>query len=432
MSFHGGLTRHRFPSFPSFIYRALVFILIIAAAATSAIHAQSLSSIGIKTDLGIYAETLRPALPASGGKVIDPVFGTEIMRVTDETSGNDNGTAYSYWPTFNRDNTRLMAQVGGGNINLFKFDPVAFQLGAKESPATVPGTGYVSFEFAVWSGIEPDKFFITRGAKLYSYHVPARAYALVSDLSREVSAGDYFVQMSKSLDDDVFAFTRKNAADKIVGYLAYQRSTKQVLAKLNMSVLDEVQLDKSGSYLVVKTTQNGRGVVQDQIVDLQTRKTADLIDAAPDHAPDHSDNGNGSIAGAANHLNAITFRRLATPHTFTVILDKGKNYYLSEHVSLLADNEAWALVSFYGTASGVFMRELVQVATDGSGRVRRLVQHRSVYGGYYDSPRANISRDGRFIAFTSNWGGGKRRDLFVARIEPPPLTRPRRIAGRVP
>jgi hypothetical protein len=396
------------------------------------VWSQSARRGSIKTDLAGYPELPAPRLPAAGGKFLDPLFGTEIMRVTDERDGDDCGTAYSYWPTFNRDNTRLMAQVGGGNIKLFKFDPAAFQLGGKESPANVPGTGYASFQFAIWSGIEPDKFFITRGAKLYSYDVPSRAYSLVFDLSREVKTGDYFVQMSKSLDDDVFAFTRKNAAYQTIGYLAYQRSTKRVLTSIETNTLDEVQVDKSGRYLVVKTTQEGRGAIQDQIVDLQTGKTTDLIDDAPDHAPGHSDNGNGTIAGASNHLNSITFRRLATPHTFTVLLDKGKNYYLSEHVSLLADNEAWALVSFYGTTSGVFMRELVQVAMDGSGRVRRLVQHRSVFGGYYDSPRANISRDGQFIAFTSNWGGGKRRDLFVARIEPAPLTRLRRVAGRVP
>ncbi|HLL74667.1 MAG TPA: hypothetical protein VK421_05335, partial [Pyrinomonadaceae bacterium] len=76
--------------------------------------------------------------------------------------------------------------------------------------------------------------------------------------------------------------------------------------------------------------------------------------------------------------------------------------------------------------------EVVQVATDGSGRVRRLLHHHSSFSSYYDSPRANVSRDGRFVAFTSNWGGaGGRHDMFVARIDPapePPATRPRRAA----
>jgi hypothetical protein len=90
---------------------------------------------------------------------------------------------------------------------------------------------------------------------------------------------------------------------------------------------------------------------------------------------------------------------------------------------MLADDEAWALVSFFGTSkSGRFLRELVLVATDGSGRVRRLAHHHSILKDYLDSPRANISRDGRFVAFTSNWGGTARRDLFVLRVPAPATT----------
>ncbi|MFN2516129.1 MAG: hypothetical protein ABR556_07925, partial [Pyrinomonadaceae bacterium] len=100
------------------------------------------------------------------------------------------------------------------------------------------------------------------------------------------------------------------------------------------------------------------------------------------------------------------------------------------HVSLQAENEAWALVEFYSgveVGAGLFHRELILVRTDGSQQFRRLLHHRSVYRDYWDSPRANVSRDGRFVAFSSNWGGRKRQDLFIARLDPPippPNTRP--------
>ena len=87
-----------------------------------------------------------------------------------------------------------------------------------------------------------------------------------------------------------------------------------------------------------------------------------------------------------------------------------------------ADDEGWALVGLFGEAPAAtpapFRKELIQVATDGSGRVRRLLHHRSVYRRYEDSPRANISRDGRFVFYTSNMGG-TRTDLYVAKITPP-------------
>ncbi|MHC4179289.1 MAG: hypothetical protein ACYSWU_17385 [Planctomycetota bacterium] len=98
--------------------------------------------------------------------------------------------------------------------------------------------------------------------------------------------------------------------------------------------------------------------------------------------------------------------------------DWGQDYV----VSLLADNEGWALVSFYTgntlPSSGVFRGEIVQVATDGSRRVRRLAHHRTVYREYWDSPRANISRDGSFVIYTSNFGGRARRDVFILRVPP--------------
>jgi hypothetical protein len=94
---------------------------------------------------------------------------------------------------------------------------------------------------------------------------------------------------------------------------------------------------------------------------------------------------------------------------------------------MLADNEKWVLLSSYsgetGTPDGPFHDEIYQVATDGSLKVRRLAHHFSIYGGdYYASPRADISRDGRFIAFTSNWGiEDGRKDVFILKIPKAPF-----------
>lgn len=97
-----------------------------------------------------------------------------------------------------------------------------------------------------------------------------------------------------------------------------------------------------------------------------------------------------------------------------------------DHFSLLADNEGWGLASRYSTTgSGVaktFDNEIVLVATNGSNQVRRLAHHRSVVNDYYDQPKANISRDGQFIAFTSNWGNASgRRDVYIVKVPPAPV-----------
>jgi hypothetical protein len=72
-------------------------------------------------------------------------------------------------------------------------------------------------------------------------------------------------------------------------------------------------------------------------------------------------------------------------------------------------------------------REIIAIATDGSGRVWRLAHHRSLFHSFYDGPHATVSRDGRYVLFQSNWGrtlgpdesGAPRQDVFVLELRAP-------------
>ncbi len=415
-------------------------LAVVASCGAASVAAAQSASGSIKTDLGVYLEPPAPPLPAAGGTLTDPLFGTNIMRVTDATDGGNAGTDYSYWPTFNQTNTHLLVSFADGSARVYDFDPVNFRLGAKADLPTPPITnaGWLptSYEDAIWSGTTPDTLYVHRGVAVFAYDVARHTYSSVFDLSDRFPAGSYIFQMSRSLNDDVFAFTLRDANYQVAGYVAYRRSTNSLLINQRVTSIDEVQVDKSGRYLVVKTGAQGRGAIEVRIFDLQSGAVTDLTDDAPDYAPGHSDNGNGMVVGYDNWLNRITFRSLSTPHALNTVLDLGNQWGNDFHVSMLGDDEAWALVSFFGTAApGLLQRELVLVATDGSGQVRRLAHHYSVFRDYADTPRANLSRDGRFAAFTSNWGGSARRDLFILRMPPvapsPPayVTRPRRVTN---
>ena len=67
-------------------------------------------------------------------------------------------------------------------------------------------------------------------------------------------------------------------------------------------------------------------------------------------------------------------------------------------------------------STGVFRDELIQIAIDGSKRIRRIAHLHSAYRDYWDQPRANVSRDGKFAVFTSNWGSSTRRDVFIVKL----------------
>lgn len=374
---------------------------------------------GVITNRRIYDEGPVPALPRAGGTFIDSTFGTTIMRVTDEVDGTSCHNYYSYWPTFNLDSTRFF--VACDNIpRLYRLDPSSFQISGKGPlfEQRVPGGGYLSAEDAIWSGTSPDVVFGCIDLKLYAYDVARRTYSLVKDFSYELPPG-YLSQMSKSLDDNVFAFTRKDKDYKKLGYVVWRKDQNRIVRKMDVAEIDEVQVDKSGRYVVVKAEFSKTADVQ--VVDLQTGGAETLTDPGPDFSPGHSDNGRQIIVGHDNWNNQYTVRKLAAPHQFQTVIGLANDWSQSNHVSMLADNEAWCVISNFTSGTGTLgplRNEIFQASTDGSQRVRRLAHHHSVYRDYWDTPRADISRDGRFIAFTSNWGSSKRRDVFIIKVPP--------------
>jgi hypothetical protein len=73
--------------------------------------------------------------------------------------------------------------------------------------------------------------------------------------------------------------------------------------------------------------------------------------------------------------------------------------------------------------------EIIAVATDGSGAVWRFAHHRSITDGdIWDTPRGNVSQDGRWYVFTSNWertlgwdpyDNHYRQDIFIVELPAP-------------
>lgn len=379
--------------------------------------AGSLYALGLKTDSGVYVEPELPVLPAAGGILIDPTFGTRIMRISDESDGDFNRTAYSNWPTFNVDSTRLHL-MSDDVPTLYEFDPDTFTLGAKSQ---LWESEHIDWEDSIWSGIDPDVIYRREGFKLYSHNVETQQSTLLKDLSDSLPTEypmNRLGSMSMSLDDNRFSFVMKpnKFSSSNDGYLVWDRAADEVIAGVVDKVHD-AHLDKTGEYLLVKKNAEGPNVIQARVVDLENGTTTNLTDNGPDYAPGHYDLGHGTIIGGDNWRNGLTIRDAATPHEHQTI-QEFPNWGQGRHFSLLADDEDWALVSSYSRngVSDEFDNEIYFVATDGSGDVQRVAHHRSVYDTYWDTPRANISRDGRFIAFTSNWGGADRHDVFVVAV----------------
>lgn len=390
---------------------------------TGPVSGSGASTGALKTDFGIYPEPAVPSLPQAGREVVDPTFNSVILRLTDGADGNTSTEVqYSYWPAFNSDATRIhvVGLYGATRSVFFTFDKTQRLAGNKVRLTTPPSSGWLMERSdMIWSGVNPDIIYGHNDThRLWAFNVASQQYQLVKDFTGNVVSGGGIVQMSKSLNDDLFAFTLTNSSAQAVGYLVWRRSTDTILYNQMVANLDEVQLDKSGQILTIGLTTGNV-----QILTLGTGASETLTWGVDGFY--HHDSGQGAIFTGGFNQNFV-YRQLQTPHSVvSLIPGYATRTTQDHHYSLLADNETWALVSRYATAGGLvqaaFDNEILQVATDGSQRVRRVAHHRSVYQLYNDSPKANISRDGRFVAFTSNWGQpGGRRDVYIAEIPPAP------------
>jgi hypothetical protein len=428
----------------------------VASGESESLNSQDGGGGRIRTDRKVYPEPPLPRLPRAGGKFNDPVFGTLVMRATDEEEcpAPGCGTYYSHWTTFNADNTYLLIRRGeSGNALVKPFDPVSFSVGKGHQPAGiyVPGVGQtsVNFESAMWHPTDPQLIYCfsmsyDNGMRLYAYNVVTRKYTLVKDFSSLGGPRDFLHQMSMSSDGDVFAWSqqREGAGGDPIAYLVWRKSTGKVLYHTptpNRQV-NEVRLDKSGQYLTIAhndldPTKPNR--LKGGFLNLATGKM-DVTRWNPEDSPaGHGDVGTGISVGADHWASGLNKRRLDRVHEQRLIFrfqdEKGAVDWTEDfHGSLLADDESWITIGTYDDPAitlpdtSVFENEILQIALDGSGRLRRLlhtrtgIDNKSTLTGYSAMPKPTISRDGRFIAYTSNWEKSGRYDLFIARIEPAP------------
>lgn len=393
-----------------------------------------------------------PPLPSAGGKFNDPVFGTEIMRATDERDDKVGlSTYYSHWPTFNRDNTYLLVKKGlTGDALIKSFDATAFRIGAGFQPPrlNIPGQGNVSmnFEGAIWHPTDPHLIYCTTGyraggMRLYIFNVVTKTYTLVKDLSSLATPDDYLWEMSMSADGDVFAWSqmRVGRQDNPIYYIVWRKSSDKVLYHSPTNgIINKVRLDKSGQFLDLVYAKVEADQTARAFLTVATNRVETLKWNSTDSPPGHGDLGTRSIAGWDNWecgINRRQLNRIHSPQTIFRFADSrgALDWTNGLHATMLADNEDWITVGTFDDPStklprtGVFKDEIFQVALDGSGRVRRICHTRSAIDqktdatGYWAMPKPTISKDGRFIAFTSNWKKSGRFDVFIARITPAPV-----------
>jgi len=369
-------------------------------------------------------------LPAAGGSYIDPIFGTKIIRVTDSRDGNECYHAYSYWPAFNVDSTRLLIACDN-QARLYRFDKSTDKLTAD---GTLEGdTGYdLRWEGAVWSQYSPNIIYALdgHGTRLWKVDVSkrgARGYVLLKNFSGSLGDSIYIDHLTVDEGADYYSFhTRSRSTDSRKDVIVWDRHADHIykMTRFTEYTLDETKINKEGTRVVVNYTD---GTMALWNFKAGTRTWFDPDDNS-DNVSGHYDVGRDFIANSDGVHTGIVVRTFgATRSPDNVVLykrpDGSRNWTLCDHVSLRTANEEFLIGSTYaGDGSwAAFEDEIFLIYTDGHGFVR--LAHSRSKGVHDDSsiryrsqPCAVVDRLGRYVVYTSDLGSSSRLDVMILKI----------------
>lgn len=399
---------------------------LIAALCLFAIGAALPLGTAVKAALSVYgAKPLGTvAQPAKGSSYIDPVFGTKIIRLTDAADGGTSNIAYSYWPAFNSNSTKLII-AHDWNPWLYSFDPNTHAFTKLYSLFDCQ-CQEMQWQGMSWSATDPNIIYGITGYnstnRIRAYNVVTKQYVWTKDFT-ELPGGIPY-QMSKARSNDrYFSFHWKPSEGAAIKYaVVYDKELNKTYlfdvtnATYGVPGFDECRLDRDGRYL---TMASGREVYVWDFANQQPSQRTVVAYNNVERAGGHTDFGSASMIQAdvwGNNGNRIIKRPLTAPATWSQMFDSGVTDWTTDHhISMCGPNDTWALVSTKTIPADYtkpFTNEIFMVKLDGSGQVQRLAHHRASLSEYWTSPRANVSPDGRFFTFNSDWGGGH-NDVYV-------------------
>lgn len=374
---------------------------------------------GVTTDTSPKSVVAIPR-PAPGQVITEPTFGTKIVRITSDINPS-NGQPWSWVHmhtnnAFSLDNRWITyyGQPGMGGY-LARFDPVNLtvtQVWKQYGPA--PNSSRIFDPFpVVWSTKNPNGAWTVAGLKIGYWDFSKGTYTVIADLKDKLPPEvAYLVFRDMSADESRFVLQTQDNTYKYLGMLVYDIPQQRVVYLRNAPGI-KPNMDNTGKWVV--------SVVPDEIIEVDTGYSR----LFPQNFVWHASYGYETIYGpdsARHDLRKFNLRTLVS----SVILAQtpSTDWTQGTHTSITID-EKWLCVSRFsqdssGFSTGGWLRdEIALVATDGSGKLKRLAHHRSNWlssGNYWHMPRAAVSYDGRFVVFTSNWGDVSRSDVYVIAV----------------
>jgi hypothetical protein len=406
-----------------------------------------------------------PTLGPAGSIIEDPSFGSRILRVTDAKSdplgmGRSMMTpSASEQNPWNTDGSKFYVMTPGGQFVLYDFDPGNLKT-RKDRVLPVPWSGEPEFSYTqpnILYGMRIDK------PVFQQYDVSSDKVSrvhLISDCL-QVNSADHAGGAMVSADDQRLATAIGPVQDKLFVIYVYDRKlgcrwyntqTGEIGGKWGpmgtIAIPDRyrvhnARMSKSGDFIWIQ--RGASSVGQHWLVwDLATMK----VTACPSQCSGHHAMGYSHLVGPSGegHPLDLLLRPLASLTTMTPLVPdlqptSSARYWYDQHFSwnyINSQDTTPVCLSTYSDSNpdtpgapldtiAPWENEVLCVETDGkAANVWRFAHtYSTAKNGFWSTPRGNVSRDGRFFLFTSDWqdqlGEGvhkkhHRSDVFIVEL----------------
>jgi hypothetical protein len=459
---------------------AALALLGVASWNTASLQAQSApATYQAATDRNVRPKPPLPAVGPADSTFTDPTFGSRMLRITDSnTRPGSPGRSYTtpsaaHQTAWNADSTYFYVRSVDGYFIPYAFNGASMSV-ARVQPAGSGDGGLVVASQAEpqFSFVAPNVLYVTRQDSANDWPIVQKfdfSTGLYTDLlnlgeAAPIARSTYVGGLSSSAGapERVMAFFGGPSQDSHYlvalftpgqpGPVALLDTTTSTITvndtKTPTSIplsfhLHHAWLDKSGRYVVLETTAPDRPARAPLYVWDSTGNSVVALPESTALAGGHYATGFGAMVNqdccTSTTWDAAQWqmRSLAAPtanHDLIAPVLTPQETYAGDHASW-NNAQAGTLVPFvtgyYRTSSETapwraWDDEIIAVQTGGgsSATVWRFAHHRTSLVSFWDTPRANVSQDGRWAIFTSNWeqtlgsdpGGGPREDVFMVEL----------------
>ncbi len=449
-----------------FLVALAVFAAIAAAAQGTSPAPRTYNAV---TDMTPRPKPPLPTMGLSGTVIQDPTYGTRILRVTDgqtqrkSPNASFRGPSGAFVNNWNADSTMFWV-YGRGGIVLFRFDPERMSVSRIGDTRNADG-GLVLPDAGPFSYRRPNIIYQRSGVQIQEYDLNTNKSTTVFDAGKVVPGthGSYTPSVS---DDDrrlCMAFGDMQDTHPYIAVLDRNTGRYHFLDTRNSRVegrptriglgfgIHSAYIDRTGRYVVIGKGVGRKPNTSEWVVwDVDSGEVAEITN----HWSGHDASGfgvrvneSGYSGGTPSFYEEVQYsiRPLDPAHVSEAkyLIDPAN--LPTPHLPITGGHFSWnnarpeVLVPVVGSHfrevknAGKPWRalddEIIAVATDGSGTVWRFAHHRSLTDGdFWDTPRGNVSQDGRWYLFTSNWerklgsdpyDKHPRQDMFLVELPAP-------------